>query len=172
MIGQKTFGITNKLSENLFVFMYEYDNTELKFVEFDAKLLSNYGKIDIYILQSSQNNYHLVSFDLISRELLVKLQNMVTIEGDYSRLQDNYLYFNGRGGFNVLRLGAKKDKNSPMFIDVIKHKNSGKSLKSLQHYKLYRHFCNIPFMENKYFCDMPTRLIVYKTRLHKDITEK
>lgn len=167
MIGQKTFGITNKLSDSLFIFMYEYDNIELKFVEFDAKLLSEKGNIDMYILQSSPNNYHLVSFDLISREELIHLQNFVTIEGDYSRLQDESLYFPNRAGFNVLRIGEKNGKQSPQFIDLIKANHNIKC-KSLQHYKLYLKFCNIPEIENlENFIDLNASLILYKTRCKK-----
>ena len=61
-----TFGFTSKLSAGLSLFLWEADKTELFPVLEDANFLSQAFNVDIYVSQSSQKNFHMISFDVLT----------------------------------------------------------------------------------------------------------
>ena len=139
----RVIGITNKLSHNLRVFMWEFDEVD----EFDAfeeaNFISQVFDIDVYVLESSKGgNYHLVSFDILSLETVAEIQRWITHEGDYIPIDEMNLY-DDKGLWNTLRVGKKFQKPNPKFLKVFRAENNKHSL-SLAHYLFYRFFCGIP----------------------------
>jgi hypothetical protein len=85
-------------------------------------------------------------------------------KGDYLTIKEIALY-DDKGYWNTLRVGNKGKKQNPRFLAVFYSANP--RFKSIQHFRFYRHFCNIPkppfdlkimFMNLKYMM-----LSVYKT---------
>lgn len=145
MILMLVIGITNKLPHNKRLFMWELDNTEEYYAYEKARYLSQIADIDIYLLESSQEHYHLVSFDVLDLLTVDQIQNLATEEsGDYLTIRELPL-FDDKGLWNTLRLGMKGDKNNPKYLTVFYSRNREIKPKSLQHFLLYHSFCGIPF---------------------------
>lgn len=137
----KILGITNLVSrkdKNLGLFFFDFDNINFEYVYEEAYFLSKTFMIDIYILKSSKNSYHFISFDILKKEEISKIQSYITIESDYLNIDELACNF-----YNILRLGEKGNKESPKFVKVFYAKNNDR-LKSLGHYKIYKVYCNIP----------------------------
>ncbi|HNH10689.1 MAG TPA: hypothetical protein PK683_19475 [Leptospiraceae bacterium] len=59
----RLFGTTNLVisnDKNLGVFMFDFDNIDYFSVKEETKFLSECFDIDIFILQSSKNSYHII----------------------------------------------------------------------------------------------------------------
>lgn len=140
----KIFGLTNQINhKDLAIFMYDFDNVSLYDVLEETNFLSQVFDIDIYVLESSKNSYHLISFDILTKEMISIIQNWITIESDYINIKDIECMM-----FNILRLGEKGNKKTPKFVKVFYAENN-KHLKSKRHYNVYRKLCNIPELEQK-----------------------
>jgi len=134
-------GITNKLPKGLRLFMYEYDNiSEYEALE-DANFLSQVFDIDIYVMESSPEHYHLISFDLIDLDLVNRIQEWSMFHGDYLTVKEMSLY-DDKGLWNTLRVGIKGKKQNPRFIGVFYSREQ--RYKSIQHFMFYHQFCKIP----------------------------
>lgn len=134
-------GITNKLKGNFRLFMWEYDNINLFDVLEEANFLSQVFDIDIYVLKSSSKHYHMVSFDILDLETVSRIQNWVMHDTDYLNIKD-MSFLDDKGLWNTLRIGKKGKKPKPSFVKAFYSKKIRP--KSLQHYKIYKHFCGIP----------------------------
>jgi len=135
-------GITNKLPHGLRLFMYEYDNIEEYDVLEDANFLSEVFDIDIYVLESSRGGYHLISFDVLTLDMVNRIQEWSMYHGDYLSIKELPLY-DDKGLWNTLRVGNKGKKANPRFLKVFYAKHD-RNLKSKQHLNLYQFFCGIP----------------------------
>lgn len=136
-------GITNKLPKGLRLFMYEYDNVSEYDALEDANFLSQVFDIDVYVLESSPEHYHLVSFDIIDIDLVNRIQEYALYHGDYQKIKEISL-FDDKGVWNTLRVGKKGKKGNPHFLAVFYANDGIPRLKSIQHFNFYRQFCKIP----------------------------
>jgi len=138
----RVIGITNKLGYNLRLFMWEYDDIDEYDVLEEANFISQVFDIDVYVLESSPNHYHLISFDILTLEKVAQIQNWLIHYGDYVHILEMPL-FDDKGFWNTLRIGRKFNKPSPQFLKVFRAENNKHCL-SFQHYCFYRYFCGIP----------------------------
>lgn len=160
-------GITNNLPDCRYVFFWEYDykNEHMDFADVceEARFVSQVVGIDIDILESSPDNYHLVSYDILTRDELLTAQRYMTGIDHYLAIDEIALYRDHSTG-NNLRLGEKNRKKSPRFLKRF-FNNEGHQ-KSLQHFLWYRFFCNVPdfdFAPNCLVCD--SRCVLYPLHL-------
>ena len=157
----KVVGVTNQIgTKDLGLFFWDYDKVQLDDVIDDARTLSKIFGIDIYILESSSNSYHLLSFDILSHKQISTIQGYTTLESDYLNIDEIETNF-----FNILRLGEKGKKPSPKFIKVFYAENN-QHLKSLGHYKYYKVYCNVPIIPKKlesFFIRTTVDLIMYNS---------
>jgi hypothetical protein len=137
----RTWGLTNRLKNDLRLFFYEYDETPEYDVLEDANFLSQAFGIDVYVLCSSKGNYHVVSFDVLSFETVNSIQNWTAIRGDYINGKDRTL--DGGLPHNTLRLGTKGTKTPPTFVKVFYSREKPK-LKSLGHFNAWKALCKLP----------------------------
>lgn len=136
------FGVTNRISKYIFLFMWEYDSlSEYDALE-EANFFSQVFGIDIYISESSPSHYHIISFDLLNKDTVNRIQNFSVHHGDYKSLNETVLY-DDRPPYNALRIGNKGKKQKPKFLKVFYAKDNT-HLKSLGHLKLYQNLCSYP----------------------------
>ena len=136
-------GITNKLPKSLRLFMWELDGVDDFTAYEEANFITQVFNIDIYVLESSPNHFHLISFDILSLEVVSRIQNWIIKETDYLNIKELPL-FDDKGLWNTLRIGCKGEKSNPQFLKVFYSKGNKIRAKSLQHFKLYQYFCGIP----------------------------
>lgn len=153
-------GLTNRLPNNTALFFYEADNTPLETVLEEANFLSQVFDIDIYVLESSKGNYHLMSLDIIPASLVQRIQNWATIQGNYMTQDESPLY-GRKEQYCVLRVGAKGKKQPPKFVKLFKSR-SGNRPKSQQHYAFYRQ-CGIPEIPAIDLINLKAELSVYNS---------
>lgn len=153
-------GLTNRLPNNTALFFYEADNTPIDTVTEEANFLSQVFDIDIYILESSKGNYHLMSLDILTAETVQRIQNWTTIEGNYMTMQESPLY-GRKESYCVLRVGAKGKKQPPKFVKLFKAK-AGNRPKSLQHYAFYLQ-SGIPEIPQKNLINLKAELSIYNS---------
>jgi len=159
-------GITNSIQNKLFIYFWEYDNvTEYNALE-EANFLSQIFGIDIYISESSPNHYHAVSFDLLSKTTINRVQ-MYSAEGDYIPLSETTLWDSRviRKPYNALRIGVKGKKAEPKFVKVFYHEGN-EHLKSLGHLKIFQKLCGFPELPphlKKFAVNTSVQICVYNT---------
>lgn len=152
----RILGLTNRLPKGLALFFYEYDDTPLFLVEDEAKFLSQAFEVDIYLLQSSKDSYHLVSLDILPAKTVESMQNWVTIAGNYMTLSESPL-FGREAEYCVLRVGSKGKKSPPKFLSLYK---AGDRPKSLQHYAFYRGL-GVPEIDPKQLVNLAGEYSIY-----------
>jgi hypothetical protein len=135
-------GISNKIDNDFSLFFYEYDNITLNSVLEESKFLSDCFNIDIYIFESSKNNYHIVSFDILKNERVLEIQRWTSLKSDYIHLDEQNLFGNPYKN-NCLRVSKKENKDIPKFIRAI-HNQKNFNVKSISHIDFYQKLCNIP----------------------------
>jgi hypothetical protein len=136
------FGISNKLDEFHKLFFFEFDNiTEEYLIKNEAEMLSKMFEINIFTLESSKNNYHLISFDILKKEVVQQIQNMVTIESDFI-FDDERILFGSKTGDACLRVGKKLKKENPKFL--FRNGCYSGRCEAINHLKMYQKLCNIP----------------------------
>jgi hypothetical protein len=174
VIDMFVVAFTNQVSENDFLFFSEFDNAEEFDVLEEANYLAQIGEIDIDVNISSPRCYHLISFDILTREQVVRLQRYITLEvGHYLDL-DEILLYRATAEACRLRLGEKFDKPSPKFFRRFMHNKGHK--KSLQHFKLAQFYYDTPDyyplpnklykvyeLTNPKFLNLKARICIYKT---------
>lgn len=159
----KILGITNLVmlnTKDIGILMYEFDKVKREDVFEDCSFLSKCFDVDLYILESSKNSYHVISFDIMTLNEISKIQGWFSLETDYLNIGELACNF-----YNILRLGNKGNKDSPKFLKVFYSKND-KRMKSLGHYQIYRRFCNIPNIpeeKEKLFIKTEIDLIMYNS---------
>lgn len=136
-------GITNKLPRGLRLFMWEIDGVEEFNAYEEARFLSQVFDIDIYLLESSPNHYHLISFDILDLETVSQIQHWAISDSDYLNIKELPL-FDDKGLWNTLRLGTKGNVPNPRYLTVFYADLKEPRGKSLQHFRLYQYFCGIP----------------------------
>ena len=136
-------GITNKLPRGLRLFMWEIDGIEEYNAYEEANFLSQAFDIDVYLLESSKDHYHLISFDILDLETVSRIQNWVIADTDYLNIKELPL-FDDKGFWNTLRIGNKGVTPNPRYLTVFYANLKEPKPKSLQHFKLYQYFCGIP----------------------------
>lgn len=168
----RVIAITNVLPEHKYIFMMEYDKVKLKFVEDQCKFVSSMFDIDIDILGSSKNSYHLVSYDIINKSLLLNIYNWLdTSDTDFCPIDEidlmNVSAYTTRitqkklSIGSALRLSEKFNKQSPVFIERIVNQVS-LFAKSLGHFRFYKKYCHVPrFKKQTTFIDLLPQIIVY-----------
>lgn len=165
--------ITNILPDNQYVFMCEFDNTTLEFVIKQTKFISELFNIDIDILSSSPKSYHLVSYDIIDKQTLLKATNWLDFpdNADWLPIDEIDLYNVSAYTLKLtqrhlpigcaLRLSEKYLKESPFFITRIGHKKSY-FFKSYEHLRFYKLYCKVPdFKKSVCFLKLPVQIVMY-----------
>lgn len=135
-------GISNKIDKEHSLFFYEFDNINYYYVQEEARFLSECFGIDIYVLESSENNYHLISFDVLTNKKIIEIQNWISLKSDYVRLDEQKL-FNNPFNNNCLRVIQKYKKQIPQFIKVEKAENNYHVI-SINHFNFYAKNSNFP----------------------------
>jgi len=165
--------ITNILPDNNYVFMCEFDKTSLEFVIQQTKFISGLFDIDIDILNSSPDSYHLVSYDIIDKQTLIKATNWLDFpeNSDWLPLDEIDLY-NVKAYTErltqkhlpigcALRLSEKYIKESPFFITRIENRKS-RFFKSYEHLRFYKLYCKVPdFNKSVCFLKLPVQIVMY-----------
>lgn len=139
-------GISNRLDAQHYLFFYEFDNIPLGVLRQEMQYIANLANIDIFIFESSKNNYHVVSFDILLKKTVISIQNQITLESDYIRLDESTLYGN-KYGDNCLRLSSKGKKQKPKFKCLIRSQSNVyfKHAFSLPHMKYYEAMLGVNF---------------------------
>jgi len=140
----RVFGITSLCStdpkqrygsEHLFFF--EFDNIDYKFVIEESERIHNRFSIDIYVLQSSERNYHILTFDILPYRLANKIGGNIRLESDYPIIFERFI-----DCFLTLRIWLKGKKQPPNYLTRFISPNKFK--KSFEHYEIYKVLCDIP----------------------------
>ena len=159
------FGITNSFEDKTKkLFFNEYDNWSYHDIIEEATYLSKVFDIDIYIFKSSENNYHLISFDILDFNKYLTIINWCSNDGDYlyNFYDVNYEY--------VLRLSNKGKKNTPMLIKMIKGDLKNENTLSLKHIKAYEYFTGYKIViGDKKVLDLDTKIVAYQTNKEKKV---
>jgi len=164
----RVIGMTNKLGYNLRLFMWEYDNVSEYDAYEEASFLCQVFNIDIDVLESSPQHYHLISFDILSLKTVSRIQHWVMHEGDYLNVCEMPL-FDDKGLWNTLRVGNKFAKPNPHFLKRFINPQNTCS-KSIRHLRFYQFFCktpNFPIRFKNMFVDLEMMLSVYTTGTYK-----
>lgn len=135
-------GLTNNIQNKLFLYFWEYDNVKEYDALEEAHFLSQVFGIDIYIAESSEGHYHAISFDLMNKRTVERIQKYSVHDGDYKSILETPIYDN-RPPYNALRIGVKGRKGSPKFLKVFYAKGN-EHLKSLGHLRVYQKLCGFP----------------------------
>jgi hypothetical protein len=165
---------TNQLTKDDFLFFSEFDDKDEFDILEEANYLSQIGEIDIDVNLSSPRCYHLISFDILTKEQVIRLQRHITLEvGHYLDL-DEILLFRATAEACRLRLGEKFDKPSPKFFR--RFLNNKRHEKSLQHFRLAQFYYDTPDyylipdklykiyeLTKPKFLDLKARMCIYKT---------
>ena len=166
LVRTRVVGLLNTLPDNLFVFMWEYDKEDFDYVYEEMCFISEVFDIDIDILESSEGNYHVVSYYILSYDKILSIHRWLTCSHEhYLDINEIELYRNIPKGIqrgNTLRIGKKHLKDYPQFVSRIIH--TIKSCKSLQHLSFYQFFCKVPSFDRKMnvlFLNLKTQLVVY-----------
>jgi len=147
-VSSLCFGDMYHLKDSLHLFMCDFDNVNLEDVLIEAKRIHEQFNIDIYIIESSYKNFHLISFDVLKWRLVQTIQANITIKTDFPLINMRYGITMDSASkldykcFLTLRIGEKLLKPSPNYITRFVKPN--KYVKSIKHYGLYMEFCNIP----------------------------
>jgi hypothetical protein len=154
----KCYGISNSFhNDNRKLFFNEYDDWKISEVIDEQITLKNIFDLDLYMLQSSPNHFHLLSFDILELSELKTIINNCTNDGDYlyNFYDKNFEY--------VLRLSDKEG-----FIPCLMHhffSENDTRKASLQHIKIYKLLLGQVFIfpTNKVFENLETKIVVYQT---------
>jgi hypothetical protein len=160
----RTSGLTSKLPNGLSLFFWEIDHVNLIEVLEEAHFISGVFDIDIYVLESSTNCYHLKSYDVLSHEIALSVQNWLTLLGDYFTLDESGLY-NRPENANTLRNIRKGKKQAPKFIKAFYADKNGHTL-ALKHYQIDKALCGLPDLPAhrlKHAIPLPVKIAVYNT---------
>jgi hypothetical protein len=161
-LGMFIVAMTNQFPNNRFLFFFEFDNVDEFDVFEEANFLSQYAEIDIDVNLSSPRCYHLVSYDILSREEVLRVQRMVSLQSDHYLAVDEVFLYRATAEANRLRLGEKFDKPSPIFLKRFCHNKKHK--KSLQHIRLAVFWYGTPiFKALTRYENARARMCVYKT---------
>jgi len=135
-------GLTSTLPKPFSLFFWEYDDTPLTDVLEDARFLAKAFDMEIYVIESSPNNYHLISFDILTLEQVYRVQCWTLGDGDYLDVKMSALFdgFINRQ-WNALRLSEKATKPKPRYITRFTH---GHNFKSLKHFRFYSSYVKLP----------------------------
>lgn len=177
----RVLGITSKLPAPFALFFWEYDNTEIYDVLEEANFISQVFKFDVYVLESSLRNYHIVSFDVLTLREVNQIQNWLLVHEHYLTVSETPLHTDAGNWnkdkrlWNALRIGEKGKKSAPLFVKVF---YGGNRLKSLGHYVFYRQNCGIPPLpKHSKTVKGKVWITIYNTgkgakRISKDLTDK
>jgi hypothetical protein len=136
----KVLGITSRLPQKIRLFMFEFDDVSEYDALEEANFLSQVFDLDLYVLESSPRHYHLISFDILTIETVERIQNWITLRGDYLTVKEQNI--DRKGSYNCLRIGSKGKKPAPKFIKAFYAKHDLR-LKSLNHFLVYRALCGV-----------------------------
>lgn len=154
---------TNQLSDNKYLFFYEFDHVDLFDVLEEANFISEVAGIDMDVNVSSLNCYHLLSFDILTREETIRAQRFVSLEvGHYLNLDEVFL-FRAVAEANRLRLGEKFSKPPPYFLK--RFLNNTRHWKSRRHWVLANFYYGTPDfdMNARFATRYKARVCIYKT---------
>lgn len=141
-------GITNNAGKNHFLFFMEHDQVEEFYVFEEANFISQCAEIDVDVLETSHNdetglsNYHLVSYDVLTRRELEYAQHLCFEAEHYPDMKELQL---SRivTKFCRLRVGEKGKKHKPHWIKRFIAPNNS-HVKSRSHIYIYQIYCRVP----------------------------
>lgn len=119
------------------LFFFEFDNIDYETVIEESIRLHEEYWIDIYVLQSSKDSYHILTFDILPYHYSNLIGSWVRLESDYPILFERFF-----DCFLTLRIWLKGKKQPPVYKTRFVFPNGLK--KSFNHYRLYQVFCGIP----------------------------
>jgi hypothetical protein len=139
----------------------DFDGVIFEDVFDEAVRLHHKWGIDIFLLRSSADGFHLVSFDVLPPRLVQSIAADVRLENDYpllsslERMVDRFL---------TLRVSVKAKKSAPVFVARFVRPNNYP--KSKAHVNMYRALCavSVPkWYEGRYVESVPY-MASYNTR--------
>jgi hypothetical protein len=146
----RTVGITNNAGHGNVLFFGERDCIDLYDVYEEVNFLSKVAEIDIDVLESSTFCYHLVSYDILTREELLRIERLESETGHYPDFDELGLS-RTITSYKRLRIGEKLNKDSPRFLKRFKCRNNP-HIVSLTHQGIYMIFCNVPRVRSRLGC--------------------
>lgn len=157
------YGISNRLEDDHFLFFYEFDNVPYEEVYKEAIRLCKQFYINIAILESSKNSYHMVSFDVLTKKEVMNICDYVTIETDFIHIREQKLWGNPYED-NCLRLGRKFKKKNPKFLKWIVCRQND-HYQAYNHMKTYNAFCGVTMLKIPEFLNVYFRVyfVIYNT---------
>lgn len=168
-------GVTNNAGKNHFLFFMEHDKIDLFDVLEEASFVSQCAEIDIDILETSRDeitglsNYHLVSYDILTRREVDYAQRLCFETGHYPEMDELQL---SRivTKFCRLRVGEKGKKAKPHFIKRFEC-STNKHVKSRSHVWIYSLYCHVPMPKGtmkKVISQSKILCIYYLKKKHED----
>jgi hypothetical protein len=141
-------GVTNNAGKNHFLFFMEHDKVDLFDVLEEASFVSQCSEIDVDVLETSHDditglsNYHLVSYDVLTRSEVDYAQRLCFETGHYPEMDELQLSII-QTKFCRLRVGEKGKKGKPFFVARFECPTN-KHFKSRSHVWIYSLYCRIP----------------------------
>lgn len=168
-------GVTNNAGKDHFLFFMEHDQIELFSVLEEANFISHVCQIDIDVLETSINessglsNYHLVSYDVLTRREIDFAQRLSFETGHYPEMDELQLSRISTK-FCRLRVGEKGQKSKPHFIARFESLEN-KHFKSRSHIWIYQLYCHVPTPkgeQKKVISQSEILCVYYLKRKHED----
>lgn len=114
-------GVRSDCAKGKHVFFLDLDNVNPRWlVEEIPKFQKKHEMADIYLIQSSETNFHLV--ELTQRTL----GEVIDLQRDFGISNENYQAFSVRRGYWVLRCIKKVGSSNPRLVAVFPGKGKGK----------------------------------------------
>lgn len=153
---------TNQLPKDRFLFFYEFDNVEEFDVLEEANFISQVLEIDVDVDISSKDSYHLISYDILTKDECLRGQRLISLVVDHYLALDEIPLYRTTEISNRLRLGEKFSKPSPQFFRRFYHNR--KHRKSLWHLRLAHFYYGTPYFGSRVKrVLLKGRICVYRT---------
>jgi len=123
---QRIDGITNITEDGKWIIFMDFDGFKIEWLDFIVPHIQKlYGLSDAYVFQSSNDGFHVITFDKLTINKLVDVLKS-------SSTDPNYVFVPLRYGKRVWSLRASaKNGEKPKYLKSYKHK--GRHIRSLAH---------------------------------------
>jgi len=129
-------GSPYSLKKSNHVFMFDFDEVQFRDFLEEAIRLHEKWNIDLFLLQSSIDGFHILSFDIMPSRLVQSIQADVRLDSDYPLISERIV-----DKFLTLRISSKCKKGRPRFIGRLVKPNLYK--KSKAHIDYYCALCGV-----------------------------
>lgn len=162
----KIFGLSNRLDKNHKLFFYEFDKVQRDDIIKESVRLSQEFDMNLFVFLSSKDSYHFVSFDVMKKDTILRIQRNIRIPSDYIPFDEQKLYGNFYAD-NCLRLSYKGIKTPPSFCYMVEALTNRPI--AINHLLLYKEITGIPqeiielFMNRNNLVPYSVNYVVYRT---------